>query len=290
MAGAGMKDIKRRIRSVESTMQITKAMELVASSKLRKAKEKVEKARPFFETLYDTMYEAAANNRDFSSVYTTKREVKKVGVIVVAGDRGLAGGYNANVLKYAMNVVKEKNAIVIPIGKKVTDYFVRRGVEVHQNIYHHAEGLYMEDAQDIAQMIAYMFKANELDEVYIVYTKFVSMLTQVPSQLKLLPLNFEKPENTSAEKQIPVSTLYEPSLEDLFEIIVPQYLTGLIFGAVTESYASEQGARRIAMEAASDNAQTVIGELNLKFNRARQAAITQEISEIVSGANALNSK
>ena len=153
MAGANTKDIKRRIKSVESTMQITKAMELVASSKLRKAKERVETARPFFTMLYDTMRDAAISNRDFSSAYVAKREVKKSAFVVIAGDRGLAGGYNANVLKYATQLMEGKNALVIPIGKKVGEYFSRRGYELHTEKYHEAEGLYLEDAYDIAQML-----------------------------------------------------------------------------------------------------------------------------------------
>lgn len=284
MAGAGMKDIKRRIKSVESTKQITKAMELVASSKLRKAKERVEKARPFFTILYDTMYEIAVTNKDFSSVYTAVRPVKKAGVVVVAGDRGLAGGYNVNVLKYALELVKEKNAVVIPVGKRVSEYFVRRGIEVCDSKYHPAEGLYMEDAQDIAETITAMFRTGEIDELYLVYTKFVSMMTQQPCQIKVLPLNFDKPQ--TEKQQGAANTLFEPELEEVFDIIVPEYVSGVIYGAVTESFASEQAARRMAMEAASDNAEDVIAGLNLKFNRARQAAITQEISEIVSGANA----
>ena len=284
MAGANTKDIKRRIKSVESTMQITKAMELVASSKLRKAKERVETARPFFTMLYDTMRDAAISNRDFSSAYVAKWEVKKSAFVVIAGDRGLAGGYNANVLKYATQLMEGKNALVIPIGKKVGEYFSRRGYELHTEKYHEAEGLYLEDAYDIAQMLTAMYRAGKIDEIRIVYTKFVSMLTQTPDDLKALPLNFSE---ELTEKPAAKETLYDPSMVEVLDVVVPQYVGGLIYGAVTESFASEQGARRTAMEAASDNADTMISDLNLKFNRARQAAITQELTEIVSGANAL---
>lgn len=284
MAGANTKDIKRRIKSVESTMQITKAMELVASSKLRKAKERVETARPFFDMLYETMRDAAISNRDFSSTYVAKREVKKSAFVVIAGDRGLAGGYNANVLKYATQLMEGKDALVIPIGKKVGEYFSRRGYELHTEKYHEAEALYLEDAYDIAQMLTAMYREGKIDEIRIVYTRFVSMLTQTPDDLKALPLNFNE---ELTEKPTAKETIYDPSMVEVLDVIVPQYVGGLIFGAVTESFASEQGARRTAMEAASDNADAMISDLNLKFNRARQAAITQELTEIVSGANAL---
>ena len=284
MAGANTKDIKRRIKSVESTMQITKAMELVASSKLRRAKERVETARPFFNILYDTMRDAAISNRDFSSTYVKAREVKKSAFVVIAGDRGLAGGYNTNVLKYATELMKDKNVVVVPIGKKVGEYFARRGYELHTEKFHEAEGLDLEDAHDIAQMLTAMYRSGEVDEIRIVYTKFVSMLTQTPDDLKALPLNFNE---ELTEKPSSKETLYDPSMVEVLDIIVPQYVGGLIYGAVTESFASEQGARRTAMEAASDNADAMISDLNLKFNRARQAAITQELTEIVSGANAL---
>ncbi|HAN43979.1 MAG TPA: ATP synthase F1 subunit gamma [Ruminococcaceae bacterium] len=285
MAGAGMKDIKRRIKSVESTMQITKAMELVASSKLRKAKERAEKARPFFDILYDTIKDIATNNKDLSSEFAQARAVRNVCYIVIAGDRGLAGGYNSMVLKLANSKIAEKNANakVIPIGKKAAEFFSRRNVELIEHRHSSVEDIGLSASFELADAVAKMFKRREIDEVYLVYTKFISTLSQEPHAVKLLPLAAEK----SAQRS-KTATEYEPSATELFDIIVPQYLGGMIFGAVAESFASEQGARRTAMESASDNAGEMIESLNLKYNRARQAAITQEISEIVGGANALS--
>ncbi len=282
---AGMKDIRRRIRSVENTMQITKAMELVASSKLRRAKDRVEKARPFFDTLYKTMVEIAKVNREFTTTYTQEREVVKTGLIVISGDRGLAGGYNSNVLKFAMQQGSKDEAIIIPIGKKTGEFFAKRGYEVIKTDFPTVEEMGLEETYELADLVTRLFKSGKIDELRIVYTKFVSMLNQEPDSKKLLPLRFDDAE---LEAENLGNTDFEPSAEFIFATIVPQYIGGIIYGAVTESYASEQGARRTAMEAASDNAGAIIEDLNLKFNRARQAAITQEITEIVSGANALS--
>ena len=288
MAGANMKDIRRRIKSVESTMQITKAMELVASSKLRKAKERVEKARPFFDILYKSMVEIAYSNKDFSSVYTKERPINKVGIIVIAGDRGLAGGYNANILKFALAKAQEKDTIIIPIGKKVGEFYAKRGFEVYNTGFATVEELGLDETAEIAQMAADLFKTGEIDELYIAYTKFISVLSQEPQMRKVLPLKFyDLADDLDIDLNSMSATEFEPSANDVFARIVPQYLGGEIYGSVVESYASEQGARRTAMENASDNADAIIEDLNLKFNRARQAAITQEITEIVSGAQAL---
>lgn len=286
MAGANMKDIRRRIKSVESTMQITKAMELVASSKLRKAKERVEKTRPFFNILYGTMVEIAFSNKDSSSIYTQEKDSGKKGLIVIAGDRGLAGGYNANVLKFAKTIAENSDCLIIPIGKKVGEFFQKRGFEVYDTGFETVEELGMDETYEIANMATGLFEDGEISELHIIYTEFVSMLSQVPRERKVLPLNFSQ--DDIGENINYSATEFEPSPAAVFASIVPQYLCGLIYGAVTESYASEQGARRTAMEAASDNADTIIEDLNLKFNRARQAAITQEITEIVSGAKALS--
>ncbi len=280
-----MKDIRRRIKSVENTMQITKAMELVASSKLRKAKERVEKARPFFETLYNTMVEIAVTNREFSSIYTQERPVNKVGYIVIAGDRGLAAGYNSNVLKHTLTLATKENSVIIPVGKKSGEFFSKRGFEVVNTDFPTVEDMGLGETYELADLVTQLFQSGKIDELVVVYTKFVSVLTQEPHHRKLLPLRFDETETGAVQY---VNTDFDPSPEFVFATIVPQYIGGIIYGAVTESYASEQGARRTAMEAASDNAGAIIDDLNLKFNRARQASITQEITEIVGGANALS--
>ena len=208
MAGVSTKEIKNRIRSMESTKQITKAMEMVAASKLRRAQAQVMDSRPYFEILHQTITDISVSTQDFSSVYFQEPGQAKVMFVVIAGDRGLAGGYNSNVLKLVEEQIRGQQAEVLPIGKKAVDFFRSRGSDI----------------------------------------------------------------------------LYEPSNEEVFEAIIPEYLGGLIYGALCESRASEQAARRTAMDNATQNAEDMIDELSLKFNRARQAAITQEITEIVAGS------
>ncbi len=276
-----MKDIKLRIKSVQSTRQITKAMELVASSKLRKAKERVERARPFFEILAETLDRIATQRAGFTSVYTKAREVKKTCFVVIAGDRGLAGGYNSNVLKTVMKQAGDKPYCVLPIGKKTMEYFARRDAQILSDEYLIAADISIADCERIGQMLAKRFADGEFDELYIVYTKFVSMLSQVPQLEKMLPIVPGGTEKKSRELMV-----CEPSPEAAFASIVPQYITGMVYGGVAEAFASESAARRTAMESATKNAGEMIDALSLEYNRARQAAITQEITEIVSGSNA----
>lgn len=287
MASGNMKDIKRRIKSVESTMQITKAMELVASSKLRKAKEKADNARPFFNALYDTMCDIQAENPGFFSQYMKRREVKTVMLVVIAGDRGLAGGFNSNVLKLAQARIDELKAggkwiKVVAIGKKASEYFTKRGYDVMDSYINAAEGMNIYRAADISDKIVYPFVKGEVDRVEMFRTEYVSPLLQRAGSLSLLPLDI-KDDRAEKSKELPI---YEPSPRDVFDSIVPKYITGIIFGAVVDSFASEQAARRTAMESASDNAGEMISSLSLLYNRARQASITQEITEIVGGASA----
>lgn len=288
LAGVGMKDIKRRIKSVESTMQITKAMELVASSKLRKAKEKVEKSRPYFETLYGTMQKIAMESRGIQSVFLREREEGKRGYIVVAGDRGLAGGYNANAVKLALSHMEERPVTILSIGKKSTDFFAKRGYEIAGKYPSTADDIDISDVSEIVARAISMYEKGEIHELYIVYTKFVSGLTQMPQVKKLLPLKFNFEEDGYEPSESEETTKYEPSPEGVFNSLVPRYVSGIVFGAILESFASEQGARRTAMESATDNANEMVESLQLKYNRARQASITQEINEIVSGAEALS--
>ena len=286
MAGASMKDIKLRIKSVESTMQITKAMELVASSKLRRAKERVERTRPFFNILHETLMDIAYSNKEFSSPYIMTREVKKSCYVVVAGDRGLAGGYNANLFKMAAQHMADKDAVVLPVGKKTVEYFERRGVPMITTDYRVVEDIGLTACYAMAELICRQYLERKFDEVYVVYTNFVSMLSQDPAVLKVLPLNFDRTQATNDSAR--GLMIYEPSSEEVYDRIVPQYVSGILYGAVAESLASELGARRTAMEAANKNAGEMVEDLSLRYNRARQAVITQEITEIVSGAEAQN--
>ena len=280
MAGS-MKDIKLRIKSVESTMQITKAMELVASSKLRRAKERVEHSRPYFETLYATLFDIAATQEHVDSPYLARRTTHRRLYIVIAGDRGLAGGYNANILKAVQADAEGQEYSVLPIGKKAVEYFARHQVSMITQAFAEAGDLSVSDSFEISRIVCQKFLAGDFDEIRLCFTQFVSMLTQTATVLPILP--FEVPKDIKKRQSL---MLYEPDPTAVFNDIIPEYLAGMIYGALCESVASEQGARRTAMDAATKNAGEMIEHLNLYYNRARQAAITQEITEIVAGADA----
>ena len=282
MAGASMNDIKARMKSVESTMQITKAMELVATSKLRRAKEKVERSRPFCQILGD----AIENIKNVSEIANTpwfeKRDTGAHLFIVIAGDRGLAGGYNANVFRITEVLAKDKNAIYLPVGKKALEYYRHRKAEIFSDAADYTAEVGVGSAQTFGKMICDAYSDGRISEVTLVYTQFKSMISQIPVYEQLLPFECEKGE---AKKSFDPVIEEEP--EELLARIVPEYVGGVIYSAVCEALASESGARRSAMNAANKNAEEMIGTLMLKYNRARQAVITQEITEIVSGAEAL---
>lgn len=284
MASSNMKDIKRRIKSVESTRQITKAMELVASSKLRKAKEKADNSKPFFNTLYDTMCEIVASDNTFNSIYTRKRKNNVTLLVVIGGDRGLAGGFNANVLKMAQqryDELKESSEVVIlPIGRKAVEYFEKRDVKIMTRYENISESLTIYGAMSIADKIIDVYNKDKIDRVELFYTDCGSPLMQEARRMPLIPLDIEP------DKEYKGLTNYDPSPEAVFDSIIPRYLAGVLFGAIVDSFAAEQAARRTAMENATDNANEMISDLSLMYNRARQAAITQEITEIVGGASA----
>ena len=282
-----MKDIKRRIKSVGSTRQITKAMELVASSKLRRAKQRSEAGRPYFEAQYELISEIAAVKKDFTTVFTEAREVKRRLFIVIAGDRGLAGGFNSNVLKAAVaaHAGDAEKPKIIAIGRKAVEFFEKRDYELSGKYPYFAEKAKTADCADIADTVVEMFRSGEIDEVQLFYTAFVSPLVQNPEQIKLLPFSDLGTGTGTGENMGLIN--YDPSPEAVFNRIVPKFIMSLIDCAVVESFASEQGARRTAMESATDNADQMISNLSLVYNRARQEKITNEINEIVSGANAL---
>lgn len=282
MAGS-MKAIKLRMKSVQSTMQITKAMELVASGKLRRAKERVEHSRPYFETLYETLFRIAAADAGFSSPYLERRDEKKLLYIVIAGDRGLAGGYNANLLRAVAADAAGRDYCALPIGRKALEHFERRGVPVLSRDFAVAGELSVSDCFELSRLVCERFLAGEFDAIRIVFTQFVSMLTQTPSVLQVLP--FDAPRPRAGQEQHSLM-LYEPDSAAVFDAIIPEYLAGVVYGALCESVASEQASRRTAMESATDNAGEILEHLNLYYNRARQAAITQELTEIVAGADA----
>ena len=280
MAGS-MKDIKLRIKSVESTMQITKAMELVASSKMRRAKERVEHSRPYFETLHETLTKIAAADPRARNPYLRRDEIKRTLLIVIAGDRGLAGGYNSNVLKQAQ--AESGEVVVLPIGKRSAEYFVHHEVPLFTQEVLMAADISVGECFQLSRQITEGYLKGEYDAVKICYTRFDSMMTQTATTMEVLPLSIEPTEQQKAEARRS-QILYKPSSEEVFSAIITEYVAGIVYGAVCESMASELAARRTAMDAATKNAGEMIDHLNLYYNRARQAAITQEITEIVAGA------
>ncbi|MCM1523970.1 MAG: ATP synthase F1 subunit gamma [Ruminococcus sp.] len=283
MASGNMKDIKRRIKSVESTMQITKAMELVASSKLRKAKEKADRARPYFKALYDTMCEIQAENPGFLSPFTRRPGEGKTLIVVIAGDRGLAGGFNSNVFKLAQAHIDElggrDKVEILAVGKKACEYYEKRGYDMFAAFSNISENIKIHKAEEIAESIVELYVKGAYERAELFYTEFVSAISQQAVYKLMLPVELD--ESIKTTKSIPI---YEPSAGAVFDHIVPRYITGMIFGSCVDSFASEQAARRNAMENASDNAEEMISNLSLMYNRARQASITQEITEIVGGA------
>ena len=278
MAGASMKDIKLRIRSVESTMQITKAMQLVASSKLRGARARMEASKPYMKVARTAVWDIALHNTGAQSHYVIPREIRHRCYIVIAGDRGLAGSYNANMFKRIEWDSRDANCCVIPIGRKARDYYARRGVPIITEV-EKVEGLSLEECAKIAQQVLDSYDSGEYDEIVLAYTSFVSVLTQKTKLKPLLPLDTrDAPEHTS--KQM----LCEPDADTLLKGFLPQYLGGLIYAAACDAFASEQAARRVAMDSATKNAGEMIEDLSLRYNRARQSSITQELTEIVAGA------
>lgn len=278
---ASIHSIKRRIKSIEGTRQITQAMELVSASKMVRAKKNVEKSRPYHQNLYQTLSGIASVNTDFSSEYTAVREVKKVCCVLIAGDRGLAGGYNSNLFKHMERSITNKNSCFFPLGKKSIEYCNRNNKEILTDLIYSVEDLRVGSCFQIGTLLANAFLNHKFDELYIAYTNFTSMLDQTPVVTKLLPICEER---SALQQSRPSLIIYEPNAEAVFNAIVPSYLGGFLYGAVCEAAAAELAARRSAMSTASKNAKEMISDLNLHYNRVRQGKITQEITEIIAGS------
>ncbi len=292
-----VQDIKRRIKSVNSTMQITHAMELVASAKLRKSRELAEGRRPYFEAMIESIGRIVEKSGNARNIFMDQREVKKTAYIIITGDKGLAGGYNVNVAKLVEEHITDKEkAVLFTVGSRGRDHFRNREYHIQSEYLGISERPNFFNAKEITAVVMEGFKNGEYDEVYIAYTKFVSTITQHAQMMKLLPLSAEeliasgKEEEAQEKMQDEELTImtYEPEPEELLKHLIPNFVSSTVYGSMIESAASEQGARRTAMESATTNANEMIDGLTLKYNRVRQAAITQEISEIVGGAEALN--
>lgn len=282
MAGMSQNSIKSRMKSVDSTRQITKAMELVATSKLRRAKEKAERSRPFHFALKEAMADILRFAVDSESPYLTERKVNKTCFIVIAGDRGLAGGYNNNVFKTVKALIEQTPSYcILPVGKKAVEYYSRRDVDMIDCGYDTIVSVGAGGAKDIASLLCREYKEGRIDKVVVVYTQFVSMLTQQTSSDQILPISLPE------KQQGGDGAIFDSSPDELIEYLMPFCVSGLLYSALCEAEASEHGSRRNAMNSANKNADEIIALLRLSYNRARQAAITQEITEIVSGAEAL---
>ena len=281
-------DIKRRIRSVHSTKKITKAMEMVAAAKLRKMQQRVVAARPFAEKLQEVMGRLVAHMEDFQHPLLDVRERKKVAYVLFTGDRGLCGGYNSNIIRLAESSLNQEEAdsSLILVGRKGREYFRRRNYPITETFSDIGDEPGFIQAREIIARILNYYQDGTFDEVRLVYTKFRTAISQEPSDIKLLPL--ESPQ-AAEEVEAGVSDyIYEPSAEGVLKELLPKYVENYFYHALLESKTSEHGARMTAMGSASQNAEEMIDKLTMMYNRARQAAITTEISEIVGGAEALN--
>ena len=286
---ASLQDIKGRIRSIDSTKKITSAMNLVATSKLNKSKEAALRTRPFFNKILSTMQSIAANAKGQGSPFLKANGSDVKAFITLSGDKGLCGGYNANICKLTLSHIedKEKSHLVV-VGKKGVEQFKSRGYEVAKIVTDISESPTYMDAKEIADYVIDKFQKGEIGEVYLAYTSFKSTISQEPQMVRLLPLDMKNIETEVSESKEPSDLLtYEPSPEAVLGYIIPRYVADVIYGALCEASASENGARMTAMDSATENAQEIQDKLSIQYNRARQAAITQELTEIVAGAGAL---
>lgn len=279
------KEIKRRIKSVSNIKQITRAMELVSTSKLRKSRKQLELTRPYYNTVESSIREILANTKGVKYDLLERREVKNRLIIVLTSDRGLAGGYNINVIRKAESYIDDKvGTKFILVGVEAREYFKRRYDGIVEEFSYISEEPSFNNAAKIGNICYDLYRKKEIDEVLLVYTHFSTVLSLVPSMVKLLPAESIEKDGNMENRLIE----YEPSAEEVLNRLVKDYISITIFGAMIESAASEQASRRNSMKNATDNANDMLESLSLRFNRARQAQITQEITEIVSGANALN--
>ncbi len=292
---ASMRDIKRRKESVQSTGQITKAMKLVSSVKLQKAKVGAEVSKPYFDTMYNTVAGMIAKSGQMSHPFLQKSQSDKKAVILITSNRGLAGGYNSNVMKLVTKDDRftQENTVVYAVGTKGRDGMDRQKFQVAQDYSEAMNEPVYSDAMEIGKEVLSQFVRGEIGEIYLAYTIFKNTVVQIPTLTKLLPIDAEDISSETediSEDPIERITLmnYEPEPEEALDAIVPKYINSLIYGGLVESYASENGARMQAMDSATSNAEEMISDLSLKYNRARQASITQELTEIIAGASAIS--
>ncbi|MGN0472284.1 MAG: ATP synthase F1 subunit gamma [Lachnospiraceae bacterium] len=285
---ASMRDIKRRKSSIQSTQQITKAMKLVSTVKLQRAKTRAEQSKSYFKCMYDTVTSILAKAGTIDHPYLKAGESGKKAVIVITSNRGLAGGYNSNVVKLVTKgELKKDDVAIYALGRKGKDTFARYGYDIRLENDEIVENPSYSDAMKLSQTLLDAYAAGEISEIYLAYTAFKNTVVHEPTLLKLLPVELEQNENE--EQREPGTPMnFEPEDEEALNMIIPKYVTSLIFGGLVEAVASENGARMQAMDSATSNAEDMISHLSLQYNRARQGSITQELTEIIAGANAIN--
>lgn len=292
---ANAREIQGRMKSIKDTMKITNAMYMVSSSKLQKARRDLKNTELFFYLIQDSLakiLDAApeAGNRFFDTRDFKSKKDKTVGYLVITADKGLAGAYNHNVIKLAEKLAEnEEKGMLFVVGQLGRHYFESKSIPIDYNFNYTAQNPTMNRARHIAGVLSKLFLQNKIDEVYVVYTRMVNSMTVEATSQKILPLekgSIKMQENELVEKY--ENAAFLPDAQTVFNKIVPDYLTGFIFGALVESYCSEHNARMMAMQTATDSAKEMIRDLSIQFNRARQAAITQEITEVVGGSKASN--
>ncbi len=287
---ASMREIKRRRDSIQSTQQITKAMKLVATVKLQKARQRAEDSKAYFQYMYKTVTSMLAKAGSIDHPYLKGRDSDRVGIALITSNRGLAGGYNSNVVKLVLGGEYGKEKVrLYTIGKKGADLLLRKGYEIAEDYSDVIEEPTFDDARRVGSRLLQDYMNGEIGEIYVAYTEFKNTVVHIPKMVKLLPVDAAKPEEDSSESDADRLTLmnFEPSEEEAISLLIPKYVTSILYGAFVEAAASENGARMQAMDSATNNAEEIINDLELKYNRARQGAITQELTEIIAGADAI---
>ena len=284
---ASMRDIKWRQASVQSTGQITKAMKLVSTVKLQKARSRAENTKAYFDGMYNTVASILARSTNIRHRYLKADSDKKKAVVVITSNRGLAGGYNSNIVKLIINNpdFTPENTVLYAVGRKGIEGLARKGYEIKKDYSTCIDEPIYSDAMEISRDLLNAYAEGEIGEIYLAYTFFKNTVSHIPTLKKLLPVDTGEYELTEEEKKIPMN--FEPSEEEVLEMVIPKNVSSLIFGGLVEAVASENGARMTAMESATSNAEELISDLSLKYNRARQSAITQELTEIIAGADAI---
>lgn len=286
---ASMRDIKRRKGSIQSTQQITKAMKLVSTVKLQRAKQRAEQSKAYFNCMYETVNSMLAKTGNLNHPYLKAGESDKKAVIVITSNRGLAGGYNSNIVKLITNGdFKKEDLVIYAIGKKGKDTLHRYGYEIAEDYSDIIEEPTYMDAVTISRTLLDSFAAGKIGEIYLAYTGFKNTVVHEPKLLKLLPVEPAQKEENAQETGSKAMMNFEPEDDEALDLIIPKYVTSLIYGGLVEAVASENGARMQAMDSATSNAEEMIDHLSLMYNRARQGSITQELTEIIAGANAIS--